>query len=161
MIRLSWRAGCPSGIRLAGGVGGGLVQATGQQWCRHGWPGSRASVQGGTAQGTWPGRAARGRQGSIKGPGLVPPRGALCLGVAEGGRGCQGGGQGPTPGSALDRPVFWDPQFPHPHLVRLEPGCPSQPGLPSSTYILPPDRCLGWGGGGPRVCVSTASLIRQ
>lgn len=124
--------------------GGGLVQATGQQWCRH---------RSARRQGQCPGRRSSGhlawtgsqrRAGVYKGARVVPPRGALC-GGGRGWKGTRGWGQGPTPGSALDSPVSWKPQFPRLHLVRLDPGCPSQPGPPSSTYILPPDRCLGKG----------------
>ena len=124
--------------------GGGLVQAIGQQWCR---------PRSARRQGQCPGRRSSGhlawtgsqrRAGVYKGAQVVPPRGALC-GGGRGWRGMGGWGQGPTPGSALDSPVSWEPQFPCPHLVRLDPGCPSQPGPPSSAYILPTDRCLGKG----------------
>ena len=107
------RRPCPVELACRASIG---EQASGGGWSKPrassgagtGWPGGRASVQGGAAQGTWPGR---GRQGSIKGPGCAS-QGSIVCGGGRGWRRTRGWGQGPPPGSALGRPVSWEPQFP-------------------------------------------------
>lgn len=131
------------GVHRGAGQWGWLVQATGQQWCRH-----RVARR----QGQCPGRhssghlAWTGQAGVYKRAWLCLP-GEHCVWGWQRVEGDAGVGAGSYSRLCLRPASLLGASVPHPHLVRLEPGCPSQPGPPSSTYIWPPDRCLGKGGG--------------
>ena len=91
MIWLSWRAGCPSGSRPAGGSVGGLVQATGQQWCRHRVARQQGQCPGKHSSGHLAWTGSQRQAGVYKGAWVGASQGSI---VSGGGRGWKG-----TPGS--------------------------------------------------------------